>query len=374
MTRRQATLTNYWSTTRRSLFQQNFCSDHDNNMTTSQTYNHSQTTLRPAPASAPDATVQVRASGQVKASHKYAQSTLSGNINNQFTNDMAWGDTLERKETGTLRFAFRNVNSLPAFAAHSKNDELIQDIRKAQLDIFGMSEININWSRIQACDQLRERFRGCFEAIHLCTSHNLRSDSQDKRQIGGTCMFTNDKTCYRIITSGSDDSKMGRWSWLLLRGQNGVRVRVVTLYRPVQSFGATSTYQQHQQLLLDANIDECPRKQMMYDLRKFLSTSIESGDKIIVMGDFNEDVRSHFISRFFDSLGMHESIIGKHGENAPNTFYQGTVPIDGIFMTKNLIATRSGYTQTSWGMPSDHRLLWIDIRLSDMLGEHAPIT
>jgi hypothetical protein len=186
--------------------------------------------------------------------------------------------------------------------------------------------------------------------------------------------ITTNKVCYRIITSGTDESRIGRWSWILLRGKNGIRVRIITLYRPVKSIGATSTYQQQRQLFMDENTDECPRLKLMNDLRIFLQKSIELGDRLIVMGDFNEDVRSTFIHKFFKSLGMHESILNKHGNTAPNTYWQGTVPIDGIFTSKSIVATRCGYTSAKWGMLSDHRMIWIDLRICELLGENAPVT
>jgi len=52
----------------------------------------------------------------------------------------------------------------------------------------------------------------------------------------------------------------------------------------------------------------------------------------------------------------------QHGQDAPNTHNRGSAPIDGIFMPAQLIPNiRSGYLAFGEGIPSDHRLIWVDI-------------
>jgi hypothetical protein len=111
-------------------------------------------------------------------------------------------------------------------------------------------------------------------------------------QFGGSCKITINRTCYKIITSGLNEQRMRRWSWSLLNGRNSLRLRILTLYIPVKSFGAASTYQQQQQLLHESDIAACPRTQSMTDLRLLLQLWTTVGDKVIVMGYLNEDVRN----------------------------------------------------------------------------------
>jgi hypothetical protein len=62
--------------------------------------------------------------------------------------------------------------------------------------------------------------------------------------------MTNNNLSHRVIESGKDPRKLGRWTWLKLQGKNGINIRVITIYRPVFSNGPTSTYQQQQTELL----------------------------------------------------------------------------------------------------------------------------
>ncbi len=174
--------------------------------------------------------------------------------------------------------------------------------------------------------------------------------------------------CARVMDWGSDESILGRWSWIRLRGSNGRTLRVISVYRPVISTGATTAYLQHRSVLLEQGIDECPRKKLMTDLKESLEKWIKEGDQLIVGGDFNEDVRAGLVKSTFEALNLDECIFRQHGPNAPNTFQNGSVPIDGIFGSKGVDILFSGYTSGTWGLPSDHRALWVDIDLYTTFG------
>jgi hypothetical protein len=287
-------------------------------------------------------------------------------------NDKPWGNMLHRKNDNTVRLAFRNIKSLPTKAENNRNDELIQDINDGEFEILGLAEINLCWNNLCEKDRIKERFRGCFESSHFVTSYNRDSDFRDKRQFGGTAIISKDRSCHRIASCGVDSTSMGRWSWSLYRGKGDMLVRVVTVYRPVYSMGATSTYQQQKRHLLNDDIDTCPRDRLLVDLSTQIQQWNIEGNKLIVMGDFNEDIRSSTILQTFQALNMREAITSIHGTNAPNKFYNGKVPIDRIFVSQELSIQSCGYTPTKWGMSTDHRLLWIDIEEDHLFGSSSP--
>jgi hypothetical protein len=68
---------------------------------------------------------------------------------------------------------------------------------------------------------------------------------------------------------------------------------------------------------------------------------------------------------------MEELIIEQHGNEVPNTYMNGSLPIDGSFSTNAIHATYSGYTIFSWGLYSDHQLLWADLDMTEILGTNA---
>jgi hypothetical protein len=73
---------------------------------------------------------------------------------------------------------------------------------------------------------------------------------------------------------------------------------IVTVYRPVYSQGALSTYQQHKAQLLEEGITKCPRQQLLDDLGQQINEWQSQGHQIIVSGDFNDDVQGSIIKKF----------------------------------------------------------------------------
>jgi hypothetical protein len=249
-----------------------------------------------------------------------------------------------------------------------KNLQLTNDIKDMSIDCFGAAEVNLAWQNLPYVDQLQERFRGMFEFAKFISANNRDSQFKERKQSGGTMMTANGNMCARIINSTSDPRKLGRWCSLLFRGKNGLKVRVITVYRAVHSKGSLSAYQQQKNVLLDNEIDTCPRAQLFVDLQEFLSKCNEAGEQIIVMGDFNEDIRNRSITTFFEDMGMRELLLDLHGTNAPNTYIDGVHPIDGVFGTQNIQILAGGYTDFTGGIKTDHRMLWIDLRTASVLG------
>jgi endonuclease/exonuclease/phosphatase family metal-dependent hydrolase len=105
----------------------------------------------------------------------------------------------------------------------------------------------------------------------------------------------------------------------------------------------------------------------MNDLRQNIEKWQIAGEHLIIMGDFNEPVNGPQISQFFSQLNLREGIHKHHPSlTPPNTYQGGSNPIDGIFVSNELIISKSGYSATDWGTFTDHRLLWIEIDTTQM--------
>jgi hypothetical protein len=64
-----------------------------------------------------------------------------------------WGHQLTAKATGSFRLGLRNINSLPVYGNHSKNEFFIRDIQNGEFDIFCATEINVAWHNIPSAEQ-----------------------------------------------------------------------------------------------------------------------------------------------------------------------------------------------------------------------------
>ena len=288
-----------------------------------------------------------------------------------YPNSQPWGDTLSVKASDDIRIAFRNINSFPIHSKDSRNLEFINDIYEGGFDIFGLTETNVAWNKLDRASLPAERFRGKFEAAHWTYSnHNQDAiDNKAIQQSGGTLMVCTNQLCHRVICSGKDP--MGRWSWIMLRGKGEMKLGILTMYRAVRSTGELSAYRQQQRTLNMSNDDSCPRESVFTDIFVLVEDWKKKGIQIILMGDFNSDVSHRKFKEKFDHVGLHEIFCERHGSQ-PNTHIRGTNPIDGIFVTSSIHPSKCGYTEFDWGMHSDHRLLWMDINASHTFGTLHP--
>jgi hypothetical protein len=90
---------------------------------------------------------------------------------------------------------------------------------------------------------------------------------------------------------------------------------------------------------------------------------------VVVLADWNADVRGEKTRTYMADLGMREVITEFHGDAGPRTYTRGSKPIDGIFMTQYLYLVQGGYVPFGMGIGSDHIFLWLDIRTRVLMGQ-----
>jgi hypothetical protein len=86
----------------------------------------------------------------------------------------------------------------------------------------------------------------------------------------------------------------------------------------------------------------------------------EADESVVVLADWNADVRGENTRKYMADLGMREVITEFHGDAGPRTHNRGSKPIYGIFMTQDLYIVQGGYMPFGMGIGSDHRCLWLD--------------
>ena len=77
-----------------------------------------------------------------------------------------------------------------------------------------------------------------------------------------------------------------------------------------------------------------------------------------------------------DDVGMKEAIHDRHGSNAPATYIEGQLPIDGLFVTSAITTRAGGYVsfdQGIQGQRTDHQCLWIDLNITSIFGSEIPL-
>ena len=218
--------------------------------------------------------------------------------------DTHHGGDITSKRQNTLRIGFLNINGIPTKNDHPKNLSLYEAIKSHEMDVIGLAETNKCWHTLDTRDSWKSRTTGWWQASKATFAYNTTDCHSKKFQPGGTLQITNGRTTNRIIDSGIDTRKLGRWSWQRFRGKANKTVTVITAYRPCKSIGVNTTYTQQLRYFNSNQIKQCPRQIFMEDLREVIYTAKRKGDQIILMMDWNNDIRSPELIDWCEELGL----------------------------------------------------------------------
>jgi hypothetical protein len=105
------------------------------------------------------------------------------------------------------------------------------------------------------------------------------------------------------------------------------------------------------------------------DLSRLIRKYTEAGESVVILADWNMDVRGEKTHKYMAYLGMREGLTEFHGDKVPRTYNKGSKPIDGIFLTQDLYLVQGVYMPFGMGIGSDHRCLWIDIKTRVLMGQ-----
>jgi len=139
------------------------------------------------------------------------------------------------------------------------------------------------------------------------------------------------------------------------------------MYQPCVSHGPLSTYQQHVRKLSKVGHFECPRDALLKDITLEMLSWQDSGDHLIILTDFNDDITDSEARIWAANLGLIEAITYLHNSTPPPTYQRGSRPIDGIFIAPQLLPFASGgYLAFGDTIPSDHWEIWLDLHLPEI--------
>jgi hypothetical protein len=137
----------------------------------------------------------------------------------------------------------------------------------------------------------------------MVRAHNQNQRCPSKTQWGGTAQISRGQAAFRVIESGREPARLGRWVWTQYRGKGNRCLRVVTAYRPCKKTTASpyATWTQQQTHFQSKNQDREPRTAILDDLQSEINRWVADGEHVVLMMDYNEDVRSEAITWFLDA-------------------------------------------------------------------------
>ena len=296
------------------------------------------------------------------------------------TFDDGWPNIDKRK---TLRLFHINLNGITYQNNYLEWEMTIAYLMEMQVDIFGLTEVNLNLNNGIVKDQFVQSGKHFDPYIRMAVSSSLQDVGKSPFKMGGTVTGSNGCWSGRIHKQGSD--KLGRWSYLSLQAKKGNLVTIITVYlprKPSKDGGGTTIYQQMEADLLkrDKKLSD-PRKGLLEDLHKFLDKEKKIGSTVFLMGDMNDNlgISNGQVRKFLESVGIKMTYNIRHGNDStlPATHDRGNTCIDFIGCSSNVpndAIVRTGYAPFYFNFFTDHRGVYVDLDIDSIFSCARPDT
>jgi hypothetical protein len=223
-----------------------------------------------------------------------------------------------------------------------------------------MALVNIHWRNNQT--QAKDIMYGWFQRTHISQKYYKEYPTTASHQVGGVLQVATGDITSRVSSQGGDKLGQGRWTWHTLSGKAQRTVHIITAYRLVKNTdNAGSVWHQQQYYANCNNLQGLPHERWIQDLKTELQTWMAHGDSIILMADFNEDVRTGKTVDSLKQLGLVDNIVASHASTTP-TFTRGSTTINTILASQEIRMETGGYVRT----PSDHLCVWMDIKVTNL--------
>lgn len=263
-----------------------------------------------------------------------------------------------------IRIASLNVGNLPVDAhAHDCTCAAISWMQALKSKLFGWSEIGVNFFNQHRKTNFHQMIRHMGWTGVTIQASNCHNTSTSRVQAGGVALFVHKDWTHLIDAKGRDPTGLGRWVWVQLCTSTGAGVQIYQLYRCIfHPLLELLVYRQQRNFLLSHRDSQDPRQALLEDLTREIQALEEM--KILVMGDFNEDIQSTAMQDWSAGLGLHETTLlsigsprGTHRANRSNC------QINSLF--SDVVSSTAGLT--NFGL-FDHRTLWMTLSLTTAFG------
>jgi len=279
------------------------------------------------------------------------------------------------KAEGITRLLYENANGINCKWSNNWKLNKARELHgELEADIVAYNEHRLNMKHKRNSIGFSRLFGGGEAEVRSVVAHNVHEDI-GKVQEGGTSMLMFGPLIEYLDMSegGKDESGLGRWVVMTLKGGDTTTTRIVCGYNPCGNDKPDSgtVYQQHRRFLITKeNSLECPRVRFREDLVKTLKKWRQQGDKLIVCLDANENIYRKSLGKALtdaDGLDMKEVVGNFTGRQISATYFRGQSPIDGIWSTSDVTITGACIMPAGFGI-GDHRLFVIDIATDSLIG------
>ncbi|KAI2498098.1 hypothetical protein MHU86_16408 [Fragilaria crotonensis] len=288
----------------------------------------------------------------------------------------SFGDTIYEKSSDSLRIYFQNVKGLTYSTGLEDYYYYVQSLTALHIDIAGLSETNTAWQHLHLQadfrSQIRKHYRQSRVSFGFPSSDiDKCSDSETYQAGGNLTMVVGNITSSSFSEGCFDPTGLGRWSGLQFRGKDGFKLTAITAYRTcsgnIRTSPLGSTYSREYNFFRSQG-QQSPNPRLLF-IRQ-LETQIRQlqreGNAILLMLDANADFRDTNFMDMISACDLHDL----HQSNPPQSTYIGSAKrrIDYMFGCNSIkdAVTRAGALSYTEGPQSDHRGLFVDIKIPEL--------
>ena len=304
--------------------------------------------------------------------HKNIKTHTQLKFHTKSDNPNSWiGDPLEVPAKRQItRFWFHNCNGMTTAHDHIRFQHEISSYISNDIHFISLAETRINVCNKLTSFQIENSMSQLLPNSKIFLHNTPGYNNTTNYQPGGVASAFYGRLQQRYVTTTRDP--YGRWISNIFKGSKHT-LRVYTLYRvnPKTRKADISAWSQQKRALQLDNIDEDPRKHVVDSIIEDVKKHITNGDFIMIFADLNEPVISR--EKTNDKLlqvGLINVLQKRLQTNElPNTHRRGSKAIDHIWLSASLSNSvhKCGYSPFDFIGNSDHRGLYIDLHLTELL-------
>ena len=283
--------------------------------------------------------------------------------------------------TNTTIVAFHNIGQQPNYATKSKSTHNARAFRSSNAGVALFAEHGLNEAKLQSPHLFSARMKSTESRSFSYITNNINEKSAAAwDQTGGTGFTLSPLFRSYKDDHGCDPTGLGRWTYVRFRGKGTTTICMISAYRPCKNKdGYGCVWNQHCRYfseyrnLADPNPHAIFDEELLAEVRKRMNM----GDIVVLGVDNNHDVRTSVLAKGLEELGLRDAVLSLHAPASPPATQSSNkrrVPIDAIWVSPSVEVTRAGYCPFDGvsTMTSDHRMLWVELDNSSILGKHLP--
>jgi len=258
---------------------------------------------------------------------------------------------------------FPNIGGWPQMPdGNLKLEQLCGLVNQVEIECLDCAEVNTYWDLLPYSQWLPQHTQGWWENQQCSVSCNKRDPHAEVYQPGGTMLLVVNQLLDHALCPGDDPKGIGWWCSTQLSGAQQKVTRLVALYWMHKS-GPLMVYQQQAQALEVLNCYDNPQKALLQDLAREMTSWMEAGDQVIVMGDFNLSIQSDVLIIFwplwYGGSSFYPIQQSMSNLKLGSLTYWWHIPIPDLFHL-----CKGGFLTFGNCITSKHHGIWLDLSLS----------